>query len=209
MPAQDKFNAGEKLMFWAMSICLLLMALSGLVMWRAYFTFPVTAGTPGRRDSRCRGSDNDRPHHRPYLCGDLDQGNDPRHDVRHGEPRLGQAAPCDLVSPDDGRLTMTITRFRSDDHKQPGVLPRSLILPDPSRIFLDRSRRFATLAEGHSLADWLSFLGRLTEAQHEAAAGISTPSRCRMTQPWRLPGNIACRPFRPHPGRAILPGGKH
>jgi formate dehydrogenase subunit gamma len=42
MPAQEKFNAGEKLMFWAMTVCLLLMALSGLVMWRAYFTFPVT-----------------------------------------------------------------------------------------------------------------------------------------------------------------------
>lgn len=41
MPAQDKFNAGEKLMFWAMSICLLLLALSGLIIWRAYFTFPV------------------------------------------------------------------------------------------------------------------------------------------------------------------------
>jgi len=41
MPAQDKFNAGEKLMFWAMAGCLLLLALSGLVIWRAYFTLPV------------------------------------------------------------------------------------------------------------------------------------------------------------------------
>lgn len=41
MPAQDKFNAGEKLMFWALGICLLLMVLSGIVMWQAYFTFPV------------------------------------------------------------------------------------------------------------------------------------------------------------------------
>lgn len=42
MPAQDKFNAGEKLLFWALSACLLVMVLSGLVMWRAYFTLPVT-----------------------------------------------------------------------------------------------------------------------------------------------------------------------
>jgi formate dehydrogenase subunit gamma len=41
MPAQGKFNAGEKLMFWAMAACLLLMVLSGLVMWRAFFSFPV------------------------------------------------------------------------------------------------------------------------------------------------------------------------
>jgi formate dehydrogenase subunit gamma len=29
-------------MFWSITICLLLMVLTGLVMWRAYFTFPVT-----------------------------------------------------------------------------------------------------------------------------------------------------------------------
>lgn len=53
------------------------------------------------------------------------------------------------------------------DHGQPGSLFPVLILPDPSRIFLDRSRRFTALAEGHALGDWLSFLGRLTRVQHE------------------------------------------
>lgn len=53
------------------------------------------------------------------------------------------------------------------DLPQPAGASRVLILPDPSRIFLDRSRRFAALAKGHSLADWLSFLGRLTLVQHE------------------------------------------
>jgi len=42
MPAQGKYNGGQKLMFWAMAGCVLLLALSGLIMWRAYFTFPVT-----------------------------------------------------------------------------------------------------------------------------------------------------------------------
>jgi len=42
-----------------------------------------------------------------------------------------------------------------------------LIFPDPSNIFLDRSQRFAALAKGHSLGDWLSFLGRLTQVQHK------------------------------------------
>jgi formate dehydrogenase subunit gamma len=42
MPAQGKYNGGQKLMFWAMAACLLLMALSGIIMWRAFFTFPVT-----------------------------------------------------------------------------------------------------------------------------------------------------------------------
>jgi FdhE protein len=42
-----------------------------------------------------------------------------------------------------------------------------VILPDPSHIFLDRASRLAMLAEGHSLADWLSFISRLTGIQHE------------------------------------------
>ena len=42
MPAQGKYNGGQKLVFWASAIGLLLMALSGIVLWRAYFSFPVT-----------------------------------------------------------------------------------------------------------------------------------------------------------------------
>ena len=53
------------------------------------------------------------------------------------------------------------------DRKQPEGLFSTLILPDASRIFLDRSLRFATLAGEHSLGDWLSFLGHLTRIQHE------------------------------------------
>ena len=41
MPMQGKFNAGQKLLFWAMAICIVLLFCSGLVMWRAYVTFPV------------------------------------------------------------------------------------------------------------------------------------------------------------------------
>jgi FdhE protein len=56
-----------------------------------------------------------------------------------------------------------------DDCGQPvgvGFFP-VLILPDPSRVFLDQSERFAALAKGNSLAEWLTFLGHLTRIQHE------------------------------------------
>jgi FdhE protein len=49
----------------------------------------------------------------------------------------------------------------------PVYAAQDMIFPDPSRVFLDRSLRFSALAEGHSLAGWLSFLGCLTRAQHE------------------------------------------
>jgi formate dehydrogenase subunit gamma len=42
MPAQGKYNGGQKLLFWTVSVSFLLMLLSGIVMWRAYFAFPVT-----------------------------------------------------------------------------------------------------------------------------------------------------------------------
>jgi formate dehydrogenase subunit gamma len=41
MPEQGKYNGGQKMMFWAMSVCMLLLFVSGIIMWRAYFTFPV------------------------------------------------------------------------------------------------------------------------------------------------------------------------
>ncbi|MDA8126113.1 MAG: formate dehydrogenase accessory protein FdhE [Deltaproteobacteria bacterium] len=61
---------------------------------------------------------------------------------------------------------MTTEAIRHDHTQASGTLP-FLRFPDPARLFLERSRRFAALAEGHSLADWLLFLGRLTLAQHE------------------------------------------
>ncbi len=41
MPEQGKYNGGQKMMFWAMSLCMLLLAVSGILLWRAYFSFPV------------------------------------------------------------------------------------------------------------------------------------------------------------------------
>ena len=41
MPEQGKYNGGQKAMFWTMSVCMLLLFVSGIILWRAYFTFPV------------------------------------------------------------------------------------------------------------------------------------------------------------------------
>ena len=56
----------------------------------------------------------------------------------------------------------------------PGISgdPPRVIAPARATIFADRARRFATLAEGHALADWLRFLGRLTQAQHQALLSL-------------------------------------
>ena len=41
MPEQGKYNGGQKLMFWVMVLCTLLLVASGVVMWRAWFNLPV------------------------------------------------------------------------------------------------------------------------------------------------------------------------
>ncbi len=44
MPEAGKFNGGQKLLFWLMAGCMTLLLLSGIVIWRSYFSslFPVS-----------------------------------------------------------------------------------------------------------------------------------------------------------------------
>ena len=42
MPEQGKYNGGQKMMFWALALCMLLLAVSGILLWRAYFGFDVS-----------------------------------------------------------------------------------------------------------------------------------------------------------------------
>jgi len=41
MPEAGKYNGGQKLLFWLLAGCMVLLAVSGVVMWRTYFGFPV------------------------------------------------------------------------------------------------------------------------------------------------------------------------
>ena len=43
MPEQGKYNGGQKVLFWALGVCMLLMTVSGLFIWRAWFGFDITA----------------------------------------------------------------------------------------------------------------------------------------------------------------------
>ena len=50
--------------------------------------------------------------------------------------------------------------------------PPFAVLPDPSSLFLNRSKRFAALAPKHELAPYLQFLATLTRAQHDIQQGL-------------------------------------
>jgi len=50
--------------------------------------------------------------------------------------------------------------------------PPFAVLPDPSSLFLTRSKRLSTLAPGHELEPYLGFLAALTRAQHDILTGL-------------------------------------
>lgn len=57
------------------------------------------------------------------------------------------------------------------DFHPPGEEAAPFLLP-AADVFADRARRFEHLACDHSLGEWLRFLGRLSQAQHDALRAI-------------------------------------
>jgi formate dehydrogenase subunit gamma len=43
MPPAGRYNAGQKLLFWLMVVCLVVLLVTGIVFWRPYFAsaFPI------------------------------------------------------------------------------------------------------------------------------------------------------------------------
>jgi thiosulfate reductase cytochrome b subunit len=91
LPEVGRYNAGQKLVFYAVVGCLTLLLLTGIIIWRVYTTgyFPMGPGPHLH-------------HHRARLCGDLGQGVRGGHDARNRDARLGMEAPPRLVSRDHG-----------------------------------------------------------------------------------------------------------
>ena len=42
MPEQGKYNGGQKVLFWALVLCMLMLTATGALMWRAWWTPPIT-----------------------------------------------------------------------------------------------------------------------------------------------------------------------
>ena len=47
-----------------------------------------------------------------------------------------------------------------------------VLLPNASSLFLDRAQRIRQLADGNPIADYLLFIAKLVDAQHQAAQGL-------------------------------------
>lgn len=63
--------------------------------------------------------------------------------------------------------------------------PPFAVLPDPTSVFLNRSKRLAQLAAGNALEPYLTFISLVTRAQHDTQAalyGASLPDGNRIRQ---------------------------
>lgn len=54
--------------------------------------------------------------------------------------------------------------------------PSFAVLPDPSVLFLNRSKRFAALAPSHELGSYLTFLAKVAQAQHDVGQDSPYPT---------------------------------
>ena len=100
LPEVGKYNAGQKIVFWSMSILIIVLITSGVVIWDQYFAHWITTRAEARRRAgpRRRGRRRHLRLDRPRLCGDLGARHDQRHDARPGDRRLGLAPPPQVVA---------------------------------------------------------------------------------------------------------------
>ena len=94
--------------------------------------------------------------------------------------------------------------FQAPTEEAPAFLP-----PDTRSVFAGRAERFAALAQGHSLEDWLRFLGRLSAAQHRALQALPElppPDATALEQAQRhgMPPLNAASTARPDVWREVL-----
>jgi len=71
------------------------------------------------------------------------------------------------------------------DFHPPGEEAAAFLLPVLSSLFAERAERFSALAGGHSLGEWLAFLGQLSAAQHaalKALPALSLPDAATLDQ---------------------------
>ena len=99
LPEVGKYNAGQKVVFWSMSILIIVLICTGIVIWDQYF-YPLTSieqkrwadsgSLAGRRDDHLRVD-------RTRLCGNLVARHVRRHDARASYWRLGVEASSQMA----------------------------------------------------------------------------------------------------------------
>jgi formate dehydrogenase subunit gamma len=92
MPEQGKYNGGQKAMFWASVVCMVLLLVSGVLIWRAQFSSPLELVRFGAVVHAVAGAAMIALIMIHVYAAIWVKGNHPRHVVRHGHPAPGRAS---------------------------------------------------------------------------------------------------------------------
>jgi len=99
IPEVGRYNAGQKILFFALVIFMIGLLATGVVMWREYFfrLLPHLGYPPGLRAARGLRPADDLRDYRAHLRRYLGKRFGQSHDPRYGYPCLGLEAPPRLV----------------------------------------------------------------------------------------------------------------
>ena len=94
LPEVGRYNAGQKLLFFTMVVCMLLLLLTGIVIWRRVFSsyFPIDMMRLAALVHALAAFVLICGDHRAHLRGDLGQGLRARDDARHRDATAGRGS---------------------------------------------------------------------------------------------------------------------
>ncbi len=100
-PPAGRYNAGQKVLFWLLALCMLGLIVTGFVFWRPYFAplFPVWLVRLSTLLHAIAATGAHPARHGSHLHVVLDQGLDPRDDPGLGDAGLG---PGRIIRPGTG-----------------------------------------------------------------------------------------------------------
>ena len=105
LPEVGKYNAGQKVVFWSMSILIIVLICTGIVIWDQYF-YPLTSIVQKRLAiflALARGDYDYLRVDRSCLCRHLGARHDRRHDPRTSDRRMGVASSPQMAEGIDHR----------------------------------------------------------------------------------------------------------
>ena len=171
MPEAGKFNGGQKLLFWLLVACMVLLILSGIVIWRAYFSFlfPVVVVRFAAVVHAAAAAVMIALIIVHIYAAIWTKESIGAMLYGTGQAGLGEAASPGMVPGDDrrGQMNTEARIIEPGQIEAPAGEIRFLFLPGRD-LFGRRAERFRLLSEGHPLGDYLAFLALLADAQQKA-----------------------------------------
>jgi FdhE protein len=173
VPEVGRYNAGQKIVFWGMTILLLVLAASGIVMWDArfgqHFTIEqkrIAAVVHAAAAVVTIGLWIVHVYAAIWVKGT----NDPR----LGDWRLGMEAPPQVAARGGRQRAEMSVAGRIAEPVDIGRVANPPLVrpPDRSQVFRRQAGRFDRLAAGSTIADFLSFMAAIAAAQSAALASL-------------------------------------